>query len=275
MSFYEIFTIDNFQRAWKKTRKNYKWFGIDRISVKIFEENLDKNLDKLRQEILYDIYLPAPLSGFELKKDNGKKRYLAILCIRDYIVQHIVHDYLNSVFEPLFIYNSFAFRPEKSYITAVEKVIEIAQLGYHWIIRADIASFFDTINRALLYKIIYKYIPDLCLLKLIRKWVEAGVVRNGRLVREEKGIHQGIVISPLLSNIYLHPFDIMIVSRGFNLVRYCDDFVILSKTEKDATQALNTVKKLLNLFKLNLKESSILITSIKYGFNFLGKKVIL
>jgi len=269
----KIFTDENLNKAWKKTGKCHKSCGIDGITAKDFEKNLEKNLQTLRREILCEIYVPAPLTGFHINKENGKKRFLSILCIRDHVAQHTVHMYLNSVFETVFSNNSFAFRPERSVDTAIERIIEISRNSFYWIIKADIASYFDTIDRFLLYKILYRYIQDKSLLRLISKWMEIGVIRNGKLIKEKLGIPQGSVISPILSNIYLHPFDELMISRGFNLVRYCDDFVILCKTQQDSTNVLNEVKKVLEHFKLNLKESSILITSIRDGFTFLGKKV--
>jgi group II intron reverse transcriptase/maturase len=270
-----IFSDENLIKAWKKSKKGYRCSGIDGITREIFESDMEKNLQKLRRDLLTEIYNPSPLTGFERQKGNGKKRSLSILCIRDHVSQQAVHIYVTPFFESLFCENSFAFRPDRSVDLAVKRIIEIAGTGYRCVLKADIASFFDTIDRPLLYKIFYRYVQSPSLLKLVKKWVEVGVIIKGKLLRSEKGIPQGTVIAPLLSNIYLHPFDKAMALRGYPMVRYCDDFVILSRFKKDAGKALEETVDILKAFRLTLKKESVLISDIETGFKFLGKDVFL
>jgi group II intron reverse transcriptase/maturase len=178
---------------------------------------------------------------------------------------------MEPIFEKIFMDCSFGFRPNKSAHEAIDKIEEYKKQGYKWVVDADIKGYFDNIDQDLLLDFITYRINDGWVLRMIKSWLTAGVMTDEGIKKTTKGTPQGGTISPLLANIYLHQFDKIMVNRGYKLVRYADDFVVLTKSKKKANRALEVIKKIVE-GKLNLRLHSekTVVTNFGEGFTFLG-----
>jgi RNA-directed DNA polymerase len=165
---------------------------------------------------------------------------------------------------------SFAYRPNLSYINAVEKVAEWRDLGYHWVLDADIVKFFDSIDHRRLLQEVRLHIDNPRILCLIKAWISAGVLTEEGVVVPQKGIPQGAVISPLLANIYLHEFDELVTATDLKLVRYADDFLVLARTQERILQAKGEIASLLDSMGLMMHSEKTQVTNFARGFRFLG-----
>lgn len=208
-----------------------------------------------------------------IPKLDGSQRPLGIPTIRDRVVQQACKIVIEPIFEANFLNSSFGFRPKRS---AVQATIEIkaSLVRNWWVIDADIQKYFDTIDHELLMKLLRKRVSDRRVLKMIRQWLMAGVVENGKFQATKIGSPQGGVISPLLANIYLHVFDMYWQNKYQHLgrlIRYADDFVIICRYRSDAERALKSVTHIMEHLKLNLHPAKTkLVQMEKEGFDFLG-----
>ena len=301
----EFLRLENFQRAWEKVATNRGCAGVDGESIGRFAHNQTLNIYQLRDAVAKATYQPLPCKQVIISKRNGKQRELKIPTVRDRIVQQALLNILCPLMEEKFSSASFAYRPNLSYLNAVEKVAEWRDLGYRWVLDADIVKFFDNIDHHRLLREVRLQIDNPRILCLIKSWLAAGVLIEGRVVVPQKGIPQGAVISPLLANIYLHEFDELVTgtdtrlhsqivvetdagTRGrgdaetmnvlpFNaswydlkLVRYADDFLVLARTQGEILQAHSEIIKLLASMGLMLHIEKSEITNFESGLRFLG-----
>lgn len=387
-------------RAWKKVRANRGGPGIDAISLKEFERNLEVNLAELSRNLVNRTYEPLPARRVMVPKTNGKQRELAIPAVRDRVAQRAVLDAIEPLFEPQFLDCSYAFRPGRSTEMAVQQILVARARGYRWVVDADIHDFFPTIDNRLLMGEVAETVEDADLLHLIEQWLESGALAHmppralwgerwrssiasaemavrdtvndfldgyvhdrlgasasrsmedgsygeevdgdgdeeeggparqplarrsglGRVVLRRfvedgllfaiaqrsllrgaslakvlgiggaavaaltlapaairklrdlpasraVGTLQGAPISPLLSNIYLHPFDLELQSRQHRLVRYCDDFLVLCQSEAEARSALEVSRAALDKRRLQLSAEKTDVRGPSEGFTFLG-----
>ena len=274
----KIHRIDILQEAWKRVKTNGGAGGIDKVSiedVKAYGEN--KLLDEISEVLECNNYRPLPVRRTYIPKNDGSKRPLGIPVIKDRIVQMATKIVIEPVFEADFLDCSFGFRPKRSAIQALDQIHEVADRGEAlWVIDADIKDYFGSINHEKLMLLVKQRISDRRILKLIWQWLKAGVMEKGKYQKSDKGAPQGGVISPLLSNIYLHYFD-CVWTRQYShlgiLVRYADDFVILSKRKQQAVQALQAVHQIMNKLELTIHEGKTKLVDMyfgKDGFDFLG-----
>ncbi|WP_018248165.1 group II intron reverse transcriptase/maturase, partial [Orenia marismortui] len=187
--------------------------------------------------------------------------------------QQAVRQVLEIYFEREFCECSFGFRPNRSAHDAIEKIEKYKEQGYYWVVDADIKSYFDTIDHELLMDFIAEYISDGWVLDIIRSWLTIGVMTEEGREETREGTPQGGVISPLLANIYLHYFDKKMTRRGYKIVRFADDFVILTKNKRKAKRALKVTRKIIeDELKLKLHPRKTVVTNFYDGFEFLGFK---
>ncbi len=259
--------------AWRAVRRNRGAAGIDKVSVRMFEQNLDANLDRLMRELKQRTYEPLPARRVYIPKDakGTKFRPLGIPAVRDRVAQEVLRRLLNPIFEARFHDHSYGFRGGRSCHDAVEKVLELGRQGYRYVLDADISGFFDNLSHSAIMRELSDVVADGNILGLVEKFLRAGVMEGGKIRATHVGTPQGGVVSPLLANIALNVLDWHLHERGLRFVRYADDFVILCRSEHEAKEALGLVEHLLaDRLGLSLSPEKTKVTRFHEGFSFLG-----
>ncbi len=259
-----IATESNFYTAWDRVRSNLGTPGIDRVSIEQFGQNLEDNLALLRQSVLDGTYQPLPLESFTIEKDSGKKRVLHKLAIRDKVVQQAILLIIQPIYERIFLQCSYAYRPGKSAQKAVERAERNLKRGRTWIVDADIENFFDSMDRQLLMKTLSQTISEQPVLDLIARCI------NALQSPEGKGVAQGMILAPLLSNVYLHPMDDRMMRAEWNYIRYSDNILVLNKSEQEAQAAMTRAESCVQELLLKFNPDKTSIRQLNQGFTFLG-----
>lgn len=273
----KVYAKENLVAAWKKVKANKGKPGYDRESIEEFAEDEMRNLAEIHRLLQEKRYTPPPVLRVHIPKEVDQKgkviktRPLGIPTVRDRIAQMAVVQVINPIFEADFCDCSYGFRPMRNQHQAIAKIREYYEEGYRWVVDADLSDFFGTLDHELLMGFVRERIVDGRVLGLIRAWLQAGVMDGMELKMVTTGSPQGGVISPLLSNIYLNQFDRIMTERGYRLVRFADDWVILCKLERKAERALEVAKQILEgQLKLTIHPEKTRIVHFKEGFDFLG-----
>ncbi len=266
----EFLALHNFQRAWEKVAEKRGCAGVDKETIDNFARNQALNIYQLRDDVVNGSYEPQPCRQVIIPKKNGQLRELKIPTVRDRIVQQALLNVFYPVMEEKFSTASFAYRPNLSYLNAVEKIADLRDEGYSWVFDADIVKFFDNIEHSRLLQQLRLHIDHPGILCLIKSWVSVGVLTDEGLVVSQKGIPQGAVISPILANIYLHEFDEVITASNLQLVRYADDFIVLARTQAEILEAKVEIINLLDSMGLMINLEKTQVTNFERGFCFLG-----
>jgi len=272
-----IYRSDVLYEAWGQVRRNQGAAGVDAQTIAAVEQNGVENfLEAIQAELRENEYRPQAVLRRYIPKADGKQRPLGIPTVRDRVVQAAAKLILEPIFEVGFKDCSYGFRPKRSTTQALEKIRVEVNRGYNYVLDADIRDFFGNIDHKTMLSLVARKITDRRVLKLVRQWLEAKVMEDGRETTKLSGTPQGGVISPLLSNIYLDYLDGVWSKRCADLgvlVRYCDDFVVLCKTEANCREAERRVRKLLGELKLELhpgKTKRVDLGWGKQGIDFLG-----
>ena len=257
-------------RAFKNVKRNRGAAGIDRVSVTMFEANLAENLLALERQLKDGTFVPKPLRRHFIPKEPGKFRPLGIPAVRDRVGQEVLRLLLQPIVEPLFHDGSHGFRPKRNCHGAIAQVLDYHQQGWWYVLDADIQGFFDNLPHLVIMQAVAAEVADGNILRLIEKFLRAGVMENGVFKPTKVGTPQGGVISPLLANIVLNHLDWQLDKAGYRFVRYADDFVVLCQNQAQAEEALKVVQTTLQALGLSLSAEKTHITTYGKGYSFLG-----
>ncbi|WP_035075942.1 reverse transcriptase domain-containing protein [Maridesulfovibrio zosterae] len=267
----QITSPETINKAWKQLNGD-KAMWLPGISRAEMERNLPLHLITLADEIRTGKYCPGTIRLFPLKNAKGKQRTISALFLRDKLAQKAVQCVLTPQMEKHFHQDSYGYRPGRSVDMAVRKTQEFIKCGMNWALDADITKFFDSIPHRQLKKTVKKYVTHGHVQSLIFDWIKTGTPRTG-IFQQRRGIPQGSIISPLLCNIFLTPFDNSLSARNLPFVRFADDFVIFTISEKETIKARKYVDKLLQKMGLELHPQKTRIVPPDKQFIFLGKKI--
>jgi RNA-directed DNA polymerase len=273
-----ILSRENMRTAWKRVKGNKGVAGVDGMSIEAFPEFAQKHWTEIRKTVLDGTYKPSPVLRVEIPKATGGTRPLGIPTVIDRAIQQAITQVLVPIFDPGFSESSYGFRPGRSAHDAVYKVREYIGQGYKVAVDMDLSKFFDTVNHDVLMHRVARKIRNKRVLRLIGKYLRAGVVVDGRFQKTVKGVPQGGPLSPLLANILLDDLDKELERRGHKFVRYADDFLILVKTRSAAERVSESIKRFLQKklrLKVNEDKSRIAKTDDTdyLGFTFKGTKI--
>jgi RNA-directed DNA polymerase len=268
----KVYKLENLGKAFELVKSNKGAPGVDGETIESFETYLNANILQLQNELKTDAYEPLPVRRVYIDKDDGTKRPLGIPSVRDRIVQQAVKNVLEPIFEPDFHPSSYGYRPNRSCQKAVAKAERFMnKYNLEFVVDMDLSKCFDTLDHEIILKAVNEKVSDGTILKLIRKFLKAGVMESGTVDESEVGSPQGGVISPLLTNIYLDYFDKKMMSKGIRIVRYADDILIFAKSKAEAGKFKAIATTILEN-ELNLKVNKVKthITNRYEGVAFLG-----
>jgi RNA-directed DNA polymerase len=270
----KVYRPSTLNAAWLTVKANKGSAGSDHQSIKVFERELEQNLGVLEQELRSGQYRPRPIRRVYIDKPGSKdKRPLGIPAVRDRVVQAALRLVIEPIFEKEFVSHSYGFRPGLGCKDALREVDQLLKAGYTWVVDADLKSYFDSIPHDGLMTEICRHVADGRVLDLLEAFLKQDILENMVVWTPEQGTPQGAVISPLLSNLYLHPVDVAMAAAGFRMVRYADDFVLLCRSQAEARAGLALVRKLTAARGLALHPEKTRLVDAQVpgvGFDFLG-----
>ncbi len=264
------YSTDALRRAWTAVRANKGGGGSDGQTVADFENDLERHLADLGLELIQQRYRPQPVKQILVPKANDKWRPLTLWTIKDRVAQRATYNYLEPVFDRQFLPCSFGFRSGRSTRDAAEAVLQARRDGAGWVLDADIKDCFGQLRNKWVLKQLERWRVPGPITELIRHWLQTRIGNAWRPEQTIAGTSQGSVISPLLCNLYLHPFDQAMQQRGITLVRYADDFVILGRGKTSITWAQQWAALNLKRVGLEMNPHKTRITTFAEGFQFVG-----
>jgi RNA-directed DNA polymerase len=248
-----ILDTSNLKNAFKHVKMNKGAPGIDGITIEEYEQNLEEELNQLKNEVQSWSYKPTPVKRVEIPKPNGKgTRNLGIPIIKDRVLHMAIKQVLEPILDPTFSETSYGFRPGRNQQQAVQEAKRIVESGKEFVVDIDLSKFFDRINHDRLIHRLKTHINDTRILRLIGMILRSGVMINGIKTPTEEGSVQGSPLSPLLSNVVLDELDKELEQRGLEFCRFADDCNIFAKTERAAERIMTSIKKFIEK-KLKLK----------------------
>lgn len=269
----KVYAADTLELAWMKVWANKGAAGVDGQSVDRFAAKAEVYLAELSAVLRAGTYRPQAVKRVEIPKGDGRTRPLGIPSVKDRIVQQAVRLVIEPIFEHGFCDGSYGFRPGRGCHDALRVVDRLLKEGYTHVVDADLQSYFDTIPHDRLMAQVEERISDSRVLDLIRGWLKADILQGLNRWTPAQGSPQGAVISPLLANLYLDPLDRLLAQHGYPMVRYADDFVILTRSHAEAEKALVLVREWVAANGLTLHPGKTRIANCRKkgnGFEFLG-----
>lgn len=275
-----VLARENLQRAWERVRANAGAPGVDGMTVEQFPAFVrSPEWASVRKSLEDGSYRPQPVRRVYIPKDGGGRRPLGIPTVLDRVIQQALAQVLEPLFEPGFSRFSYGFRPGRGAHDAVRQAREYLKQGYTVALDMDLARFFDTVNHDVLMRRVSAKVPDLVVLRLIWRYLRAGVTENGITKPLGKGVPQGGPLSPLLANIVLHDLDMELERRGHRFVRYADDFLVLVRSESAGRRVMTSLTRFLERklrLAVNPSKSKVApLTQCDFlGFAFRGKRIV-
>jgi group II intron reverse transcriptase/maturase len=237
----QLLSQTNLLNALKRVERNRGSHGVDGMPIESLREHILHHWYGIRQSIEEGTYQPSPVRRVEIPKPNGGIRLLGIPTVTDRFIQQAIAQVLTPLFDPTFSEHSYGFRPNRRGHDAVRKAKKYIKDGYRWVVDIDLEKFFDRVNHDRLMARIAERVENKNILKLIRKYLQSGILVNGVVMESQEGTPQGGPLSPLLSNIVLDELDKELEKRGHRFVRYADDCNIYVKTRKAGRRVKNSV----------------------------------
>src|SRR5215470_11595957 len=272
-----IYRSEVLWEAWRRVRSNRGAAGVDAETIQTIEQRgVGEFLAEIQAALRAGRYRPLPVRRRYIPKEPGKQRPLGIPTVRDRVVQMAAKMVVEPIFEADFQPCSYGFRPKRSATQALEAIRIAGNQGQNFVVDADIQGYFDNIRRDILMELVRERVSDRRVQKLIRQWLEAGVMEDGTVRETLAGTPQGGVISPLLANIYLHLLDRLWAAKCGSLgklIRYADDFVVMAPTESKAKEALRQIQFVMSKLGLVLHPEKTRMVNLRRGkgsFVFLG-----
>ena len=252
----EVCDRENCEIAWKRVRKNKGSPGMDGMTIEQTPDYLREHWPEIRGQLLSGTYKPKPVKRVEIPKPGGGIRKLGVPCVVDRLIQQAVLQVLQKRWDPTFSEHSYGFRPGRSAHQAVAQAQAYIAEGYHWVVDIDLEQFFDRVNHDRLLARVAERVKDKRLLKLIRAFLNAGVLENGLVCPTDEGTPQGGPLSPLLSNVVLDELDQELERRGHRFCRYADDSNIYVRSQRAGERVMASVSQFVTKrLKLRVNES--------------------
>ena len=269
----DVLERNNMLEAMYRVIRNKGSYGIDGMKTDELREHVKKTWATVKTKLLEGKYNPSPVRRVEIPKPDGGVRLLGIPTVQDRMIQQAIAQVLSKLYEPTFSESSFGFRPNRGAKNAIKQSETYINQGYKWVIDMDLEKFFDKVNHNILMGKLEKKIKDKRLLKLIRKYLESGVLINGIKVSSEEGTPQGGPLSPLLANIMLDDVDKELEKRGHKFCRYADDCNIYVKSKRAGLRVMDSITRIIEnelKLKVNKDKSAVDIVSKRkfLGFSF-------
>jgi len=257
----EVVESKNLMKAYRRVARNKGAAGVDEMTVEELKPYLKTEWPKIKEQLLEDRYKPQPVRRVEIPKPGGKgMRLLGIPTVVDRLIQQAVLQVLDPIFDPGFSESSYGFRPGRSAHQAVLKARDYVAVGKRWVVDLDIEKFFDRVNHDVLMARVARKIKDKRMLRLIRHYLQAGIMAGGLVESAREGTPQGGPLSPLLSNVLLDELDKELESRGHAFCRYADDCNIYVASRRAGERVMESVSQFLEKrlrLKLNKDKSSV------------------
>ena len=269
----DVLERNNMLEAMYRVIRNKGSYGIDGMKTDELREHVKKNWATVKTKLLEGKYNPSPVRRVEIPKPDGGVRLLGIPTVQDRMIQQAIAQVLSKLYEPTFSESSFGFRPNRGAKNAIKQSETYINQGYKWVVDMELEKFFDKVNHNILMGKLEKKIKDKRLLKLIRKYLESGVLINGIKVSSEEGTPQGGPLSPLLANIMLDDVDKELEKRGHKFCRYADDCNIYVKSKRAGLRVMDSITRIIEnelKLKVNKDKSAVDIVSKRkfLGFSF-------
>lgn len=264
------FSLPRLMAAWEQVRTKTKAAGVDGITTELFAGVVLDELRQLQRQLRRENYRASPAKGFRLKKKSGGYRLIGIPTVRDRIIQRLILQLLYPFLEEVFSDSSYAYRPGLGVHSAIDHASQLYKPQPTWVIRADISKFFDNLSHPLLLTYLERLMIEPVMVRLVSQQLKSGIVVDRRRRQLHQGVLQGGILSGALANLYLSEFDHLCLETGINLVRYGDDFVVITGGLLEATRILNLIGHWLADIHLELQPDKTQIIPPHGQFTFLG-----
>src|SRR5699024_1546368 len=268
----QALTRENLVRAWQRVRSNRGSAGVDGLTIAETAEYLKTHWPAIRASLLDGSYRPDPVRRVQIPKPGGGVRELGIPTVLDRLIQQALLQVMQPLIDPMFSDHSYGFRPGRSAHEAVRQAQRHAQAGYDIVVDVDLQRFFDEVNHDILMARLARHVDDKAVLRLVRRYLVAGLMDGGVVTTRYKGTPQGGPLSPLLANVLLDEVDQALEKRGHRFVRYADDCNVYVRSQRAGQRVLDGLRRLYGQLRLKVNDAKTAVAPVT-GRSFLGYKL--